>query len=837
LEGGLFTKTNGLGVPFRNSSWTDFNAFTATGNRNLDPVRVLNDKYVFYLKDPSSSTQPIGVRNYVAIQAYLDPQDLQTGNDRGFSRPVAITARVTNTSTGTFKQYRAYARQRSIWDFAYYTLNNVPTGRNNENPGANGEDCRVVVGSAEQMPGWYSCQTVIAEEDQIVGDAYIGNMAYTRAQRYSDDNAAKIGRFFVRGAPRLTGQVQFRDPRAFSGEAGGATDGYNQTAGGRSIAAASNPLTRLTFKSNARAILPPPTETFVSADSASYRANADLYLLQPANVNITIDSVATPVRSAWRIVLRNDLYTATGNHPKSKVASAIKTSIKDQAGPCLGTASCTTDSGTMLIYKIPFNLVTPPSTTNGWAMEDNLKRAAFWGDNMRERDSKMLLTAGWGGQSTANTRMTSAGISACGTGSQRCDDYRNGSVSGLWRTRTNTGAGGPYGQAVDPDDITGNFDYMVVPSRSATFSGIIFVEGDLIISGVMKGQLTFVATGDIYLDHEIQYETHPDVVPDMNSYINPIEPDMIALIAMGNIVIPNSPPYTNPAVNSNLMRTYWKDDWSDADNSLHDKFFPGAGMWDHLTNPGAPGLVEPLYSDDGNEEIHGVYMTMGQSCSQTAYGRSAAVTCYEPENGSYTDAARRKFADNYSETTNPIELRDVKQFRTGLYAQARTLSCTVVAGTPPTVTCDGAFPARVDASAYPPPRVVSGSLSYSSFDRTQGGNDSGKLRIIGAVIQNTPGRTAYDFRSTLLSAPSGTWNANCIAGHDEPASSRYCNRIGFSGVTYQYDNRLKQMIPPCPGQLGMGAQPQYVLPIGYAGWEIVSWEEVAPGEAVNNAVW
>ncbi len=218
LQGGLFSKVSGLGFDP-----------TQSGNE-LSPSHVLDNKAVLYRV---SST--IDASSIYRIDAWLDPKDFECSSDedpcpksvdRGLSRPVAVSVMVTNNRTGATKAFRFYARPRAAWDFAYYALNNNPTDRVNSNLA--GENC-----SAASYT-WYTCQSTMMSGDRVVGDVYISNSTMTP----SDGIVAAspdTGRFFVRGAPQLLGEVRWRSPLPFdmgTYSGGVFTNSRNQTHGG-----------------------------------------------------------------------------------------------------------------------------------------------------------------------------------------------------------------------------------------------------------------------------------------------------------------------------------------------------------------------------------------------------------------------------------------------------------------------------------------------------------------------------------------------------------------------------------------------------------------------------
>jgi len=224
-------------------------------------------------------------------------------------------------------------------------------------------------------------------------------------------------------------------------------------------------------------------------------------------------------------------------------------------------------------------------------------------------------------------------------------------------------------------------------------SGIIFVDGDVLVSGVHDGKTTIVATGDIILDHEVQYEEHPSKFYKTAGSVrqSPHDIDMLGLFALGNIVIPNSfPQSTRPAdctiFSLNADRCAFYDDWSDPSGSASGLLIPR----------GKIDLV-PV-ADDGNEEIHAVMVSFGH----TDYGGKVA-------DGNFTCGALDPRADP--------EKSNIQNFTTGIHATPRT--------------ADGLSRGAYWGGAW-----------------NEAGNSSGTLTVYGTMIQYVSGRVGYDHVSS-----------------------------------------------------------------------------------------
>jgi hypothetical protein len=717
LEGGLFSNIRGAGYdPGQVSSV-------------LAPQQVLSQRGSLYWSN-TSGTKNVQQHPLMKIDAYLDPQDFAGWWDRGVSRPVAITARVTNTRIPTSKVFRVYARPRTMWDFAYFSLNHTPAARAVASSPV-GENCTA------DSPNWYACHPVFMDGDSIGGDTFVSNTSYNTGSNFvlaSPDRA----RVFMRGAPIFSGELRWRGPEPFDNTL---NSSRNQTRGGRSLT--DLPTIKSRVKANAKLVQPPTLQTVFDSDTGYRSANVyDIQLGSPG-------SWGNSTR-AWRIVFRNDLDTnSNGVRATSRVASAYPTSVNAGVSPTLGSPGLE-DRGVMMVYLVPF-------TNAGEAsQEETNHRAAFYGDSMLRRDNIMTSGVAWPGLTAADVRWASGNnVDARVSGANKC-----------FATRINLSGSSTFGPYL-ADDIQGTYQFLYVPGAGlsnpcggSTFRGVIFVEGDVILSGILDGQVTIVATGNIYLDHELQYENDPQLVP-ITNYAAASEPDILGLIAGGNIVIPNSPPriQTGPVV-----RHDYRDDWSDPHDPEREYPYESTGFRDQTT----------IQDDIGDETLHAVMMAYGQICSVVGQNIQCAVPA----------------------------ATEVRQFRVGVYAMPRTVNT--------------AFPTR---SGINDPATPAGL----PFDIVNGGNDSGWLRIVGSVAHNISGRLAWDYYNN-----GNNQSATCTTGR-----GTNCNRIGFSRISYQWDPRLKYLFPPNPRRVSSN----YVMPYGFATWDIISWEELGSNIDISAAVW
>ncbi len=661
LECGLFSRSYGLGYDPLQS------------NADLTPKQVLENRGALHFTgDAGSSTiQPYGS---MTLDAWIDPMDFEGWYDRGISRPVAINVRLTNSIKGINKAFRAYVRTDSVWDMAYYAMNANPAVRTSS---SSPENCN------QASQNWFACQSAWLNGDTILGNVYVSNTTYTPSTGFVM-GAPDTARLFMRGKPNFLGQVSWRNAERFDyGDSSGSnyTNSQNQTRGGRTLPNTLLPnFSRRNMRYNAKPIMMPPVTNIIDS-VGSYRQAADITFAAP------------PTGYAWKIIFRNDMDTVDtgGTKSESWVASAITHAVNVGVSPSRGIPT-QEDHGTMMIYQVPLNM---GNATQRMAY----RRAAFFGDDIAHRHARMLSPGGAAGVAGEIWSPNHASFKDDISG-KYCYDYRNLPEA-------------TFGPANDVRDISHYFMY--VPSRGqvkynregtcvgsgGNYTGIMFFEGGpVLVSGILDGQLTIAVAGDIYLDHEIEYENSPTIP--LHTYSGFIEPDILGLFATGDVIIPNSYPDKRALGEREIYADDWSDAQSDPDEYTGSLFQP-TGRYD---NP-----PYNLKDDDGSEDIQAVIMSYGLECTLSG----SNYTCTAPSTS------------------------DIRAFRVGFYATPRTYN----ASTP-------YLPSYTDPPYDRDPAVAAFSSS--------GGNDSGKLRIVGAVIENIPGRLAYDHE--FGSYASGT----CVNG-------------------------------------------------------------------------
>lgn len=688
--------------------------FGATNGANFTDTltrEVVDDNGALYLfGSGATASQNANFR----LSAWVNPKDFGGPYDRGPSRPAMISVAVQNTQTGYTKAFRAKAVPKSIWDLAYYAKNSAPAAR-------------TAFTSVESCGGdassWYACQSVFHNEDAVTGDIYLRNAAYALTNGY--DNST----IFVRGTPSFQGKLAWAGLAPFDYGAAGISK--NQTLGGINGSDALNTVYGMSSYANEIDMFP-ITMLTQGTGTQSFRAQADIVLKKRTN-------------RVWKIVFRNDLDVDQDGiyEADSRVASRYDYAVGVNDG-----ARNSNDPGLFHVYSVPY-------TT------EQQVRAAHWGDSMRRRHLTMITgTVGgeiWEPSVTWNNDITGPG---------KCYTVHHNTPT-LFNMKP----------TYDEEDIENDAYLFFTPvggvdrssyaldgsgSCSGTSSGIIFVDGDVLVSGIVDGFVTIAATGNIILDHEVQYEQHPGD-RSAQTFLSASDMDMLGLFATGNIIIPNSYPDTLPNPNSftlpdkEPLRYVYSDDWSDADTEVGTTL-AGRGHFDH---------PEPGFADDGNEEIHAVMVSFGRTT--TAIDGSGNATVIDP-----TDSM-------------------IRNFEVGVYAQART--------------SDGIWYSNnfYDASG----------TGWSSL-----GNDSGKLTIWGAVIQEWPGRLSYDHPTSSCTNGVG---ANC-------------RHMGHDMVLY-HDNRLDVTLPAHPALNTSGG----AIPYGMASWDIAEWETIDASEIsdenVNGQPW
>ncbi|MBZ0271836.1 hypothetical protein K8I61_07345 [bacterium] len=540
-------------------------------------AQVLDNVRNIYMFNPAG---PLNLHpDTLVLSAWLDPKDYEGAYDRSPSREVHVNVLISNAATGFRKAFRAQARPYSIWDLAYFSQEHNPAQR------ASAAGC----GGASNS--WYGCQTVFHNEDRVIGDTYV------RTAAGADDNTI----LYMRGGPTFAGQVMWRNLRRYDYGSSSLQNSDFQTKGGSNPAANALPRSQFGFRNYSKEVGLFPIDYLESGDTPWFRANSDIILNKRSN-------------RIWKIVFRNDFDTDDNGQyeAESRVTSRINNEVNNGN-------SDSTDPGTFHLYSLPWTTPTQAQMI-----------AAFYGDNMRERHAAITSAGGeiWTPAVSWDSEVVDGG--------GKCYSLR----------RNEPGGGGVVTKkpAYDQYDIQNSSYYFFTPSIgvsrgtwpdgngtcSGTSSGIIYVHGDVLVEGIHDGKTTIVATGNIWLSHEVQYEEHPS--RDIKNATSPNAIDMLGLFATGNVIIPNSYPSESAYATPNRSMSF-RDDWSDSTDGFGG--FVPTGNLDH---------PKMLY-DDGNEEVHAVMVSFGHGTCTTSGSNS---DCPAP-------------------TTSALQ-----NFQTGLYATPRT---------------------------------------------------------------------------------------------------------------------------------------------------------------------
>jgi hypothetical protein len=746
LEQGVFGKEKGLGYKFQD--YTDV----------LPPIQVIDSKSVLQFVGSTIDKQ-----DAFKMSAWIDPKnydehDLWTKPlQRKLSRPLAVSVLVDSTVSGYKQAFRATVEAKSPWDFAYFSADHNPT-------------TRVFGGICTNNPNnWYNCQTVFHHGESVMGDLYLGSP--------SGSSDVKL---IVRGQPRFVGEVRWRNANPFdlgvynSGQYSGSA---NQTAGGSSTSPM--PFSVRGFKNYAREIEMLDFEPLISSEAHWFRRNADIYLDEP------------PAGYAYKLLFRNDLDTDNAvdspgtvwesgpSEPgdcreEGRVASAITPTVND------GVENCPEDTGTFMLYLVPWRDGHP----------DERKRM-LWGNSMKTRDDIMRTDAITG---DVNAERYEGG-SLAGTGNWMSGVHRQKGCYAKRENNKTVSPSPPYDDqfeqtfgVYDQYDIQTSgfgttFTFMYTPSlgenvpaatgtmncadEGAEYGGIIYIEGNVLVSGIVDGKVSIVAAGDIILDHEIELERSPFTPVIDANYNTAEEIDMLGLFATGDIIIPNSRPLK---VGTGQLSRIYNDDWSDAEDG-EDVFAP-TGQSD----------TPKLEDDDGTEDIQAVMVSFGRR------------SCTAPSGGGYTGG---DLDCEELDLLDATDISDIRNFKVGIYAEPRTVD-GLAAGEP-----------------------------FGTNTWNDPGNDSGTLRIIGALIQSIPGRFGYDYSSTSYNWASST----CSNGGTYAADG--CSFIGHN-MELIYDPHLKFTAPAMP----IGSSDLNGVWYGRASYEVISWEQIEPSSgAIEGSDW
>jgi len=133
-------------------------------------------------------------------------------------------------------------------------------------------------------------------------------------------------------------------------------------------------------------------------------------------------------------------------------------------------------------------------------------------------------------------------VAAVSSSTRRCYLGGSDSLTGGFVASSADGQWLPWGGTVDPR-LAGRPDagylHPITRALNPSFKGVIYVGGDVAISGVVRGQVTLAASGDIYISDDVTYAVNPgsgtctdmlglfagdDIIMDDNTLNSPIRP-------------------------------------------------------------------------------------------------------------------------------------------------------------------------------------------------------------------------------------------------------------------------------------------------------------------------
>ncbi|HDH97127.1 MAG TPA: hypothetical protein ENF73_05310, partial [Proteobacteria bacterium] len=729
-------------------------------NTTILPRLVLDGVGPLVVAEGDGVTFPVKVDDRYVVEASINYKDWEKRGDyvaRPVSQPFTIYVRARHRDSHYTKAFAVEVKPITPWDFVYFTQNSEPISGS---PGYNNEPIfrhRGKAATVSFVDSYGYCQStpsffynrVIG--DIIAGDIYLGGL-----------NAG----FFVKGSPVFGGQIWWRTLYPYYDPARNQSDGCSGTCD-------KHPVLMGGVKPSApeiRAFERNPQDSFWFATQGSFGVRG---IREAANYRFS-NAVIDNKHYAIKILFLHNLDT-NGNGicedgRCAAVGSAITPSLNN------GQVDDAGDAGAMIVWRVRWehpNAISDthqPIYTSGNFLTTRWYRAALMGDNL---DRRMIAILG----ADDNNCVYNSNVRSCGN--LQCLVPSSAQLS--W-----SDLGGIYGNvvvrpAMVPDfghtcsGVGGNGSY---PYNSSVGTGIIFVEGDVIVSGVLDGRVSIFATGDIILDHEIEYEKHP------LRYPNDLEDlDMLGLFARGDVLIPE-----HIAVEYPTHPTYtYPDDWSDP--LLGDGNFAPQGWFDSGDSNDV-SVVGPLMDDDGSEDLHAVIHAAGYEC---AYLTDGSTDCAEWNSASLRGRKQQARQD----------------MRVGFYALPKT-------------TGRGGL-----AIGNPLGRPFLRLIGDNYYEFHNMANQSGPLRLVGAIIQNYPGRVGYDYHT---GGANPTWNgkptyvnSSCTDAtssitytcqYDETTQRYYwakdndasepCNVIGHESFEATYDPRLRLTHPPMPFDAAYG---------------------------------
>jgi hypothetical protein len=168
---------------------------------------------------------------------------------------------------------------------------------------------------------------------------------------------------------------------------------------------------------------------------------------------------------------------------------------------------------------------------------------------------------------------------------------------------------------------SGDKSYLIPLEANANFKGVIFVTGDVALSGRLRGRVTVVATGNIIMADDLLYTNPPGTNCTSTG-------DMLGAIATQNMVIEDNNMQTPFAVNGKVYGGF--DDTSDANYNMFflavgDPTNPNSttGNWlgEGVTSPWTYySTVFPMGQEPGSANAQWDVSAINQSCGTAVNG-------------------------------------------------------------------------------------------------------------------------------------------------------------------------------------------------------------------------
>ena len=760
----------------------------------------------------SEASAPIKVDDNYTIEAAVNYRDWfrDTGNGevaRPIDQPFKILVKVKHKGSQFTKAYVVDVKPKTPYNFAYYNQNSglIPDSTwpsYNSNPvfRQRGRAASVTFtdtyGYCQSMPSFFDNRVI---GDLITGDVYLGGYD---------------SRFLVRGGPAFAGSIWWRtlypyyDPSLSQSSGCQGCDKHPYIAGGiRSY----SPEIGM-FEDNAQ-----DSFWFSSIGTGTDNLFGVQGIKEAANYRFTNDYISGAGHYVPRILFMHNVNVDGDNECEERVNPLTCANVEARVGSAItprlnnGRVEDPDDRGVMIVWRVRWDHPTAINAdhTPTYAAADfassNWYRAALSGDNLGHRMQVMLDADG-----TANPCVFDGSSRSCGTLGCTIPDARRLTVKYSGTDLYVRPAMVPdFGKTCTELGGQGSFPY-----NGDRATGIIFVDGDVLVSGVLDGRVSIYATGDIILDHEIEYEKDP------LKYANdPVDADMLGLFARGDIIIPEHAGSEYPGLPTNTF----PDDWSDP--LLGDGNFAPQGWFDSNDPYTGSYVAGPLLDDDGSEDLHAIIQAAGYECKYD----SGVPDCRE-----WTD-----------QTLIDRKLQARKDMRVGFYAMPKTVG--IKSGS----TWAAGFG---DPQGRPFLRLAGTNYRFHNM-----ANQSGPLRIVGAIMQEYPGRVGYDYdvgTSMIWNGKQAVVDSTCTNGtsslvytctQDASDLNRYywaedfsspnykpCNTVGHESFELTWDPRLRLIHPPMPYDIAYSTAPSanhipngaWWFGYGMAAYEILSWKEI-----------